>query len=241
MVVAQVAVVPDAVAFEMSRSEYGARLRLTSLPARVRLDTPVPGFADGGRAALLRAIASWNARSSSSVVLVLTDDDVDVGIEIVAVSENWKFGSAIAAHTAVESDSFHGDIRHAVIEIDAHRNWSDAPDLPANAVDLKSVFLHELGHALGLAHSPHDDAVMRAGIKPGQTRRRLHEDDAAGIVSITNEAGLGKGTFSSNLRRAAVSMPELGLIVLFFVVGVGAILIEMTGRAARCFMTRQSS
>jgi len=181
---AQVAVLPNAVAYEQTRTEVGARLRLTSLPARVRLDTPVPGFSDGGREALLRAISSWNSRACSSPMFVVTDEDDGVLIEVVVVLEGWKYGSVIAAHTAIDSDPYEGDIRHVIIEIDGRRKWTEDVEISPEALDLESVLLHELGHASGLDHSRNSEAIMRAGIKPGQTRRNLHEDDLAGICNV---------------------------------------------------------
>src|SRR5688572_276347 len=72
---AQVVALPNVLAYEQGRTEYGARLRLTSLPARVRLDAPVPDLFDGGRPPLLRAIAEWNARACSSPLFVMTEED----------------------------------------------------------------------------------------------------------------------------------------------------------------------
>lgn len=223
VLVAQVAVVPNALAYEETRSEYGARLRLTSLPARVRFDTPVPGLSDGGRAALLRAIASWNARACSSPLLVLTEDEDDVLIEIVPIVRDWKYGSAIAAHTAVESDPFQGDIRHVVIEIDVHRPWSQDVVIAPDAIDLESVLLHELGHALGLDHSRNQSAVMRAGIKPGQTRRMLHDDDVTGICAVTKTLAIGNHRSLADVGKALWQWKWLFAMLLFFVVGIGVI------------------
>lgn len=218
---AQVAVLPNVLAYEESRTEYGAPLRLASLPVRVRLDTPVPGFADGGNAALLRAIATWNARACVSPVLVLTEEDDGVLVEIASVREKWSFGSAIVAHTTVESEPFQGDIRHVVIEIDAQRKWSQDTVIASDAVDLESVFLHELGHALGLDHSRHPEAALRAGIKPGQMRRTLHADDIAGVCALTNKTAvvrtsLSAGDFVRSIRRSET----LAWTFLLFVVGV---------------------
>jgi hypothetical protein len=217
---AQVAALSNTLAFEESRSEYGARLRLTSLPVRVRLDTPVPGFFDGGRAALLRAIATWNARACSSPLLVMTEDEDDVLIEIVPILEHWRFGSAIAAHTAVESDPFQGDIRHVVIELDARRTWSQEPTITSNAIDLESVFLHEIGHALGLEHSRNQDAVMRAGLQLGETRRVLHDDDVAGICAMTKATLFGGSSSMSHIGLTLWRSKWLFVMTLLFVIGI---------------------
>jgi len=237
VVAVQVAVVPNSLAFEASRTEYGARVRLTSLPARVRLDTPVPGLSDGGRKALLRAVAAWNVCACSSPLLVMTEDDDDAVIEIVPILEHWKFGSAIAAHTAVESDPFQGDIRHVVIEIDAGRTWSQEVAVSPNAIDLESVFLHELGHALGLDHSQNQDAVMRAGLKPGQTRRTLHDDDVAGICAITKMMPLVGNKSMATVGWRLWQSKWLFVMILLCVSGASVIAGVFIGRTiCRYFM-----
>jgi Matrixin len=233
VVIAQVAVLPNALAFEESRTEYGARLRLTFLPVRVRLDSPVPGFSDGGRSALVRAMATWNAQACSFPLLVMTEEEDDVLIEVVPILDHWKFGSVIAAHTMVDSDSFRGDIRHVVIEIDARRTWSQENTVPPDAIDLESVFLHELGHALGLDHSRNQEAVMRAGIKPGQTRRILHDDDARGICAKTKLTVFGENNSASNVALTLWYSKWLIVMMIFFVVGIGAIVITLSREAKK--------
>lgn len=231
LVATQMLVEPHALAFEETRTEYGVRLRLTSFPVRVRFDAPVPGLSDGGQVALLRAIASWNARACSSPLLVMTDDEDDTLVEIVPVVDHWKFGSAIAAHTAVESEPFGGEVRHVIIEIDARRKWSQEMEVSPDALDLESILLHELGHALGLEHSRQDEAVMRAGIKTGQTRRTLHADDLAGVCAVTSRVVLGKdeslASFGRTFWRAK---GVLGVLVLVFL-GAGVVAFGLVKRA----------
>jgi hypothetical protein len=68
------------------------------------------------------------------------------------------------------------------IHMDADEHWSSASPNPNGAIDLMSVVLHELGHALGLAHSNVREAVMYpyySGI-----RRTLHQDDIQGISAL---------------------------------------------------------
>lgn len=217
---AQVAVLPSGMAYEQTRTEMGVRLRLTSLPVRVRLDTPVPGISDGGRAAILRAIYSWNARACSSPLFVLTEEDDDVSIEVIPVVDGWKYGSAIAAHTAVDNDPYQGDIRHVVIEVDARRKWSQDADVAADALDLESILLHELGHSLGLDHSRNSEAVMRAGIKAGQARRRLHEDDLSGVCDIIKYSRPKNQGSLANIARMTKSSPGLLVLVIMVLAGL---------------------
>jgi transporter family-2 protein len=54
-----------------------------------------------------------------------------------------------------------------------------------NRVDFDSVTLHELGHALGLGHSPNvRQAVMYPYFAFGEERRKLSQDDIDGITTL---------------------------------------------------------
>ncbi|HVK64774.1 MAG TPA: matrixin family metalloprotease [Polyangium sp.] len=146
----------------------------------------MPSFSDGGRGALLRAMGTWSGVHCRALggSFVEANAGEDASIEVRAVISGWRHGAAIAAHTDVENDKWTGEIRRVMIEVDATRRWSDADRVPADALDLETVLLHELGHAAGLAHSGQTSAVMRAGLTPGHAARRaLDPDDVAGMCA----------------------------------------------------------
>jgi predicted Zn-dependent protease len=80
----------------------------------------------------------------------------------------WKSGTTI-----LESDTTFND----------QYKWSVATPTPSDSVDIQTVALHELGHALGLDHAP-APAIMQPSVDYGEQRRVLDTDDKNGIVKI---------------------------------------------------------
>lgn len=50
--------------------------------------------------------------------------------------------------------------------------------------DVPSIVVHEVGHFMGIAHSPDDDALMAPTYTPGTLRRDLGDDDIAALCAI---------------------------------------------------------
>ena len=103
---------------------------------------------------------------------------------IVFRDEGWPYGQGALALTTVTYSLDSGEIRDADIELNSDNAAFTIGDNAVN-VDLLSILTHEVGHFLGLAHTPVADATMQTDYPPKSTTlRTLEEDDIAGICAI---------------------------------------------------------
>jgi MYXO-CTERM domain-containing protein len=101
-------------------------------------------------------------------------------------TDDWAYSdSNQVALTTVTFRSDTGDILDADIEVNSTLNISTDRPLTAHEFDLETVFAHELGHVLGLAHSNERTATMYATYNPGTFEQgQLKDDDRAGLCAI---------------------------------------------------------
>lgn len=113
-------------------------------------------------------------------------DDGSANENAIYFRETWKYADANqVALTTVTYRSDTGDILDADMEVNSELNISSANPLPARGFDLLTVYAHELGHVLGLAHSEVQSATMYAVYQPGSTDQgSLEDDDRAGLCAI---------------------------------------------------------
>ena len=128
----------------------------------------------------------------------------------------WSYqgeGNSVAK-TTVTFDNDTGEILDADIELNhAYNEFSIGDD--AVVYDLAAIVTHEVGHVIGLDHSPWFDATMNASYEPGQTSQRdLDVDDIDGVCAAyppersvtcdpTPHNGLGQACGSDGSASAA--------------------------------------
>ncbi|XVF33562.1 hypothetical protein REPUB_Repub17cG0179100 [Reevesia pubescens] len=129
-----------------------------------------------------RAFSRW--ASVIPVSFVETDDygfaDIRIGFYTGDHGDGEPFDGVlgILAHSfSPESGKLH---------LDAAETWAVdfAVEKSKVAIDLESVAVHEIGHLLGLAHSPVRGAVMYPSLKPREKKVDLSIDDIQGVQSL---------------------------------------------------------
>jgi matrixin len=69
-----------------------------------------------------------------------------------------------------------------MVHFDDAETWANGAT--SGTIDLESIAVHEIGHALGLAHTPVSAAVMFATFAGGTTKVGLTQDDIDGMRSL---------------------------------------------------------
>ena len=102
--------------------------------------------------------------------------------------DDWKYRGidGTLAKTSVTYNDETGEIYDADIEVNTANNFVTITDDPNKIqYDLQAIMTHEVGHFIGIAHSPDPGAVMFASYSPGSTtQRKLHPDDVKAVCTI---------------------------------------------------------
>jgi len=122
---------------------------------------------------------------------VLSEDDHNVALVWIDRASDWSalgFGSLELARTAVINRVSSGEIVDADIAVNVGGfDFAVTPACPT-VYDLESTITHELGHVMGLDHSPVASATMAAKANAGECdKRALDPDDEAGFCATYTE------------------------------------------------------
>lgn len=99
---------------------------------------------------------------------------------------NYRGIDGTLAKTSVTYNDETGEIYDADIEVNAANNTVTITDDPKKIdYDLQAILTHEVGHFIGIAHSPEGSAVMFASYSPGSiAQRTLTPDDVDAVCAI---------------------------------------------------------
>lgn len=198
---------------------------------------------------VIESFDTWNEEECSDFEMIYDGTtteqqvgfDSDIPVEdninlVVWRDDQWPHGhgpsmaSAVALTTVTFRPS-NGEILSADIELNTDQfNFTDSDDNVD--IDLKNTMVHEVGHFLGLDHSPNSSATMYFEAASGETKKRdLHAADIAGLCYIypegkdpalsdsTNGAGTNGGRASNDSRCSMSGQPPdsaLTIVALLF-------------------------
>ena len=115
------------------------------------------------------------------------------------VHDCWDFASGTLAVTTTTYNPATGRMYDADLEMNAAVHLfttvdsppCSGPDLPTCvSTDVQNTVTHELGHALGLDHSPDPRSTMYAGAERGETSKRILDDGSVEFVCTAYPAGM---------------------------------------------------
>lgn len=173
-------------AFERDLTPEGVAPAFRAVPAWPRLVADLPGVPrEEAEEALRSAARGWLGVPGSWFSFDGPDDGRRPWIRVEVYQRGWPHDPRFVAHTERSYQGPPGTIASAVIRLNAeHHRFCGrrcAGELP-----LGPVLLHELGHALGLAHSGVRGSVMAPGLgrEPSAAPTALGPDDQRGLQAI---------------------------------------------------------
>jgi hypothetical protein len=126
--------------------------------------------------ALSNAAATWSGQSSLSFsfgVPTITGSPPNVVVDFENLNSPLTLG-----------ETGNGGSAEPEMTLNTQVDWTVSVPPSAGFVDMQSVFLHEMGHALGLAHSAFSAAVMYPYLASSNFDRTLDTDDDVGISTL---------------------------------------------------------
>ena len=130
------------------------------------------------------AVDSWTSFSCFPYDIKKAEQDLKADVSIRFEHDEWHHNKTMVAYTHVNSEgkaAIEGLIQSVQMEFNGAQMFSFTEETTDTAVDFQTILLHELGHALGLAHVVDKTQVMDLGVKLGLKKRELTEADKTAL------------------------------------------------------------
>ncbi len=172
------------------------------------------------RPAIEHAFQSWRDVAGSKIKFqfqgITSSKNVGSDDHIVFFDENnnsgyFPQGSGTVAVTPISYNPATGAILDADIVFNG-RDWSFSTDGSAGTFDVQDIATHEIGHFIGLDHSPVLASSMWPYVSTTQwLHRSLSSDDEAGAIAVDPQGSDGR--LSGSLRKWDGSLLKGGMVV----------------------------
>jgi predicted Zn-dependent protease len=227
----------EAHAFALKTTTDGVAVRWQSDRVELRIDPELE--AAYGEAAVKRAaeVASeaWRGLANAPDVVIADGApaayDAEVRNNGIYLLREWPFEHDQVAMT-VTTYTVSGEILGVDILVNGERAFDMLPEPATGSTkhDLAAVLTHEVGHALGLAHSEDDaDATMFPNIRAGETKQRtLSADDEAAI-----DEAYAAASATSQVRAAACTAVPGGTSGSFLATALALVSVVLVRRRTR--------
>ncbi|HEY9677560.1 MAG TPA: matrixin family metalloprotease [Drouetiella sp.] len=184
----------------------------SQMPLKVYVDSGkgVKNFRPTYKRLILEALDQWCSASGNKLSYKMVPDkksaDIDVewvGQSIETIQKDRKRDAAGLTTTATDDKAM---ISHALVQIDTYdfdhnRQVADSK--------IKSVCLHEIGHALGVGHSPYVKDIMYFKITPRQLISLSPRDRATAAKLYVDYPVVTLVTGTSSLPPECFAQPSL--------------------------------
>ncbi len=124
---------------------------------------------------ITKSFAAWEDVADIRFRLSPDSEGVDIRLGWADIDGS----GVILGETTVPSS---GPLDSVIVALDVNENWFLSGDAPPNQIDFSSTVTHELGHAIGIAHSGSEQALMNA--QYSTTIFDIQQDDIDAAVSI---------------------------------------------------------
>lgn len=156
----------------------------SAVPFHMIITASVPKEYD---ASILKAVNSWNARKQMTLIEVHRDNNYSGapatdGVNGIYWLTDWSADqSNEQGRTSIKWDI--SKIQEVDIKINAKNflYYTSADTNKKGKINLESLILHELGHALGLKHISDTQSVMQTYLATGKDRNTLGDIDINSI------------------------------------------------------------